>query len=255
MIGHGGAGAHFAGNSEASIRKAMAIGVDRIEVDLLITGDGELVLMHDTTVAMGGKHRTAVRSLTAATLRSSGIEFLTLPDLLEITTPDYPVLLDLKTTGFEDELIEALTTLAPERSVSACSTFPRSLRRLRAAFPTMRLAVSSAHRPARLTRERLGHSARTVLTPFFPLPLILAARAINADEIMVNYHLVTRRTVSSAHRANLRIYAWTVDRPADVLRLAREGIDGITSNRPDMVLQTLGLSPRKHAKSSGGSAS
>jgi glycerophosphoryl diester phosphodiesterase len=72
-----------------------------------------------------------------------------------------------------------------------------------------------------------------------PLPLVIAARFCGARLIMVNHHACSRMLVRFAHRLDIEVAAWTVNRPADIERVIGFGVDAIISNRPDLVREAL----------------
>ncbi len=67
---------------------------------------------------------------------------------------------------------------------------------------------------------------------------IEAALAIKANYLLPLYRLVHSSDVKRAHENGLKLIVWTIDAPEEVLEYARKGVDGITSNRPD-ILNTL----------------
>ena len=55
-----------------------------------------------------------------------------------------------------------------------------------------------------------------------------------------NIHVLTERFVRTAHRQNVRIDVWTVDEVEDMERMIDLGVDGLITNRPDLLLELLG---------------
>jgi glycerophosphoryl diester phosphodiesterase len=237
IIGHGGAAGFFSSNSEASIRKAIEIAVDRIEVDVISTIGRDLVLVHDETVVLEGVRRQ-VTSLTTEQLRGFEPDLLLLSDAFEITRHSIPLLLDIKCRGYEVELVTIIRSMRVSEDISVSSTHARTLRRLSAAIPQMRVGLSRGHS---LTRIRSGPTRRLagLLVGSAQIPsLITIGKWCGATEAMANHHICNRALVESLHLAGLRVYSWTVDRTEDAERTIALGVDGIISNRPDMVLKT-----------------
>jgi glycerophosphoryl diester phosphodiesterase len=78
-----------------------------------------------------------------------------------------------------------------------------------------------------------------VLAAVTPLPFITTAKLIHADYLMLNYRICTPRFIRAAHHSNLKVYAWTVNNPKLIRRMIERGVDGIISNRPDLVDEGL----------------
>lgn len=238
VVGHGGAGDFYPGNSRASIQKALEIGVDRIEIDLLRTADGQLALIHDAKIRLDGKRRVPVRHLPTSLLRSRLDELLTLDEFFELIGPTMPVLLDLKQPGYETAVFDALAS-QPERSVWISTTHARSIAALKDRLPNVRFGLSSGHMATGISASQLRPLTILGVRLLMPLPLVIAARLCGARLIMVNHHACSRMLVGFAHRLGIDVAAWTVNRPAEIERMIGFGVDAIISNRPDLVREAL----------------
>lgn len=238
VIGHGGAAAFYPGNSEASIRKALDIGVDRIEVDVRVSRDRELILIHDDEF-----HRDGVQKLASRTsikdLRKLHPELICLQDAFEIVAGRVPLLIDIKDRGYEPELIDLIRRMYASVGSTASSTHARSLRQLHEAFPTMRIGLSRGHSMTKFPIKRHRWHAGAALSGLQTAPLIAAARWCGASELMLQYHFCNRLSVTSGQSLGFRVYPWTVDTAIDIDRMVRLKVDGVISNRPDLVRERL----------------
>ena len=77
-----------------------------------------------------------------------------------------------------------------------------------------------------------------------PLPLITAMRAFGATETMIQHRVCTERLVRQVHKSGRRVNVWTVDRPDQMRRFIAMDVDGIISNRPDLVHEALAAEGR-----------
>lgn len=224
---------------------ALAIGVDRLECDLQLAADGTLVLIHDDQVRLPSGERRRVRSLSTADLRAALPGLLTIDELVELVAGRAPLMLDVKRSGYEPEVIAAIARhgLAADSSVS--STYLAVLLRIGRSFPTMRIGLSTGHiatgAPTRVGRRIAVGTMRQALPRILP-PLL--AR-VGAAETMLHHHVVTRKLVEALHADGRRVNVWTVDREPAIERALALGVDGIISNRPDLVDQTLALRDAK----------
>ena len=239
IVGHGGAGAFYPGNTRDALLTGLRLGVDRIEFDLMAAGDGQLVLVHDLRHAdeEGLIHKTATSPVELLKRILPG--FITFDEAVEITRGRVPLLLDVKVPGFEPALITAIKRYHLEDDAHISCTNPRTIKRLRKAFPAMPIGLSTGHRPTGGALEYGRWVAGKILRAIGPFPLLIAMRWCGANEIMLHRHLVSRRVVRTFHRRGHTVYAWTVDKPAEIKRIAACQVDGIISNRPDLVQDLL----------------
>ena len=239
VVGHGGAGADFPGNSLPSFERALQIGVDRVECDLRQARDGTIVLVHDEAVVTPGGTRVEVATLSTAELARVMPDLVTLDDLVEMVQSRAPLMLDVKRPGYEAEVAVAIRRhrLADESSIS--TTYAITLRRLHAAFPAMRIGLSIRDW-SRAVPSAAGHRiARGSLHQLMPLGLPRALSLLGASETMLHHHLVTKHLVDGVHRVGKQVNAWTVDEEEEMQRMVECRVDGIISNRPDHVRHVI----------------
>ncbi len=234
VIGHAGAAGFHPYNSTKSIEKAIDLGVDRIEIDLLGTLDGDLLLVHDASQTLDDRQQL-VEQLTSAQVRVNNPDVLTLADAYELTRGKAPLLIDVKGKQSTRALIAALRRFDAGDAVSISSTHARVLRKLRHAFPHMALGLSRGHALTKIPSRKSKILAGQLLTLPQTGQIVILARWCGATDIMIEHHLCTQLLVRSAHQTGLRVNAWTVDIPSDIERVESNGVDGIISNRPDRV--------------------
>jgi len=191
---------------------------DMVELDVLMH-EGELVVAHD-------RGDLAHPRLVA------------FPDALRALREALPAHVkldvDLKGTGHELAVLQALRSLdLVERTlVSTMEAF--SLRRLRAAAPELRLGLSVP----KVRRNYLAHpltrpgayAVLAYLRRVLPRRAAGALRTGLADAIMAHWGVVSPRLCEAVRAAGGELYVWTVDDPARLARLARLGVTGIITN-------------------------
>jgi glycerophosphoryl diester phosphodiesterase len=90
-----------------------------------------------------------------------------------------------------------------------------------------------------MRRNALVTISSTLLSIVTPPPAIAAARAIGADALMLHYRVCSELFVSIAHKAGLLVYPWTVNHPRVIREMIDRSVDGIITNRPDLVREQL----------------
>lgn len=249
IVGHGGAGAYFPGNSRASVQHALTLGVDRIEVDLQPAAGGELVLLHDDDVRMPDGTKRKTSGLPADRLRGLYPDLLTFDEVIALVGPDMPLMLDIKASGYESAVIAAIKKHGLAATCMVSSTYPATLRQIRNASPSIQVSLSHGHW-ANGTRSRRANAAiGGALRRTSPLALVQAARWCGAKTFTLQYRLATKSVVNRLHGLGFSVYVWTVDAEDRMDAALRAGVNGIISNRPDVALERLnhhfGLHPEQ----------
>lgn len=219
VIAHRGASAVEYENSLAAFRAAERLGADGVELDVHATRDGTLVVHHDETIA--GVH---IPGATEAMVRALRLPNGELPPLLE----------------------EALLAIGPHlRAFIEVKTLPSTWdTRLFAALdagpnPAGYAVHSFDHRIiARLGRAR-PMLPRGVLLASYPVRPLVPLQDVGAAACWQERSLVDEDLVDTLHIAATQVIVWTVDTPDDMIRLARLGVDGLCTNRPEVARHTV----------------
>jgi glycerophosphoryl diester phosphodiesterase len=238
VVGHGGAGDFYPGNSLQSVEKALELGVDRIEIDIQRAAGDQLVLVHDDVVRVDGRDRK-VRDMPVDELRVALDGLLTLPEAIELVRRRATLLVDMKGPGNEDLVVQAILAAGIGPSTLVSSTYAWSLRTVKQLAPEVGTGLSTGHISTVMRQNRLISFTSGVLAAVTPVPFIATAKLIHADYLMLNYRICTPRFIRAAHRSSLKVYAWTVNNPKPVRRMIERGVDGVISNRPDLVREAL----------------
>ncbi|HEX2468662.1 MAG TPA: glycerophosphodiester phosphodiesterase [Solirubrobacterales bacterium] len=242
-IGHKGADAIRPGNTLPSFVAAAMAGAEVIELDVLrpesdfadggdwrrapagpARASGPLLVAHD----WGDARRRQPMTLTEA------LDALARPPLAEVTID-----LDLKLAGREDEIVASLRQhdLLGRAMVSTMET--HSLAFLREHEPSLRRGWTLPKVRRDWTRSRWGRPVVVAGSASLRarLPGIIRRRAprLGVWAVWVYDSLITPRLIESAHRAGVRVIAWTVDDLDRMRALAALGVDGICSNDPRLL--------------------
>ncbi|HEY8742061.1 MAG TPA: glycerophosphodiester phosphodiesterase [Chloroflexota bacterium] len=213
--GHRGAAGLVAANTLRSYAEAVRLGCDLVEVDVQPTADGVLVLLHETDITVNGILRP-VAALSLAELRRAAPDVPTLAQALALLGDRAVPLLDLKGVGFEAQLGADVQQAGLQRAI-VCGQPLSSLLATQRANP----AVATS-----LTLDAHGLEGIDDAT----------VTAIPTDAVTVHYRRLTAAIVGLFHEQGITVIAWTVDDPATMRELVAIGVDGITSNRPDLLV-------------------
>jgi glycerophosphoryl diester phosphodiesterase len=246
-VAHRGASVRAPENTLAAIREAAALGADAVEVDVQRTRDGALVLMHDATLARTTDAATRYSPRAPWSVGSFTLRELRRLDAGSWKSPRFarervPTLRQtLRTIGELGDLRLLLELKRPERHPGIVADLARVLLGAQrdGLLDTRRVVVQSfdvsavkglkAHCPE-LTVGVLG------LPPRAHLP----ALGTWASQVNPHHAALDASYVEAVHANGMRCLTWTVDRPFAMRRAIRAGVDGVITNRPDVLLRQRG---------------
>lgn len=223
-IGHRGAKGHAPENTITSIDKALALGVDMVEVDVHLHPE-ELLILHDHRLERipGGRGRVAERPLSY--IRSldagDGHPVPTVREVIERVGGRAQINFELKTGRGTSALL-----LDEIRRAEAAGLIDRA-QVLVSSFDHQELLVMRALAP----EIRLG-----ALYAGIPLDFSADAERIGAWSAHLHLEFAPHAFIADAHRRGLKVLVYTVDEPEDIDRFFRLGVDGIFSDFPERVI-------------------
>lgn len=224
-------------NTLAAFEAAIAAGVDMIELDVHLSRDGRLVVIHDDTLNRTTDGRGNVADKTLAELqaldagswfdpRFAGEKIPTLAQVLVLTRGRTLLNIELKkgkNFPYTMEELAERTLEEVERAgmldkVLFSSFDPAAIDRIQALNP--RLPVGLITQKAWATPEEAGGGkAYPTLNSLY--------KNLNAENVRL------------AHSRGVRIHAWTVNTPEEMEQVIGLGVDGIITNHPDRLIEIL----------------
>jgi glycerophosphoryl diester phosphodiesterase len=214
VIGHRGARALEPENTLAALRRGMAC-APFVEVDVRMSRDSRLVVMHDATVDRTTNGRGEVRSLTLAELKSldagGGERIPAFAEVLDLVAGGGGgLVVEIKEPGSEEAVCAHLARVRPD-PLLVVSFHPESIRRV---------------------GDLLGGvSTGVIYSRDLDDPVRLAV-SVNATTILPKFSRVTPALVEAAHAEGLSVVAWTLNTEEEFARAVSLGIDGFASDDP-----------------------
>ncbi|HYL79422.1 MAG TPA: glycerophosphodiester phosphodiesterase [Candidatus Acidoferrum sp.] len=240
--GHRGASALAPENTLAAFRKAIELGADGMEMDLQLTRDGAVVVIHDDTLerTTDGRGRVTDLSLAEVKQADAGVKFA--PAYRGERIPTLGEVIDLvKACGNDRVRLNLEIKFGKGREGQPGDIEERVLAVLRAASFVERVTVQSFHHPSPAKMK--------TLEPRIPTGLLVAARQPAPDPVtQVREHgadyyapehpLVTPELVRTLHQSGIPVVTWTVNEEPLMRRLVEAEVgslpgDAIISNYPD----------------------
>jgi glycerophosphoryl diester phosphodiesterase len=237
-------------NTLKGFREGLRAGAGVLELDVHATADGTVVVIHDETVDRTTDGSGAIREMTLAEVkrldagyrftpdggkthpcRGEGVSIPTMEEVYRSFT-DVPINVEIKgkRPGIEEALWRIIEDAGAEERTLVVSEDSGTIRRFREASGRRVATASSSVELILfwlLSRLRLGGLAKP------------SYQALQGPETYRGLRIVTPELVRGAHERGLRVDVWTIDHEPDMRRLLGFGVDGIMTDRPDILARVL----------------
>jgi glycerophosphoryl diester phosphodiesterase len=239
LIAHRGSPAFAPENTLAAFRQAVRDGASMVELDVRLSADGDVVVIHDRRLWRIARKRGQVRKMSGEELKSldagswfgpefAGERIPFLREVLELLPPRTGLNIEVKTDGdrrrngqMARALGDLITRRSRRREILVSSFDHRFLARFHRMYRGIPLGV--LYMPVR----DLGRSPRRL------------ARRVGAGTFVCSRAQVRRRLVRDAHAGGLRIVVYGVQTLAHLSRMIRYGVDGIITDHPARMVHAV----------------
>ncbi len=216
-IAHRGAMGLEPENTIRAIKKAIALYVDAVEVDVYLSRDNQIAVTHYEQLNICTNGQGLVWDKTIAELKQLDAgEGEKIPSLQEVidTVKDHCILLiDVKVPEMEKHLIDIINKNDLKDNAVLISFLHESMKKVKNLDPEIKTGVTFMCAPVNVSNLALN---------------------VNAEYIIPQYQYLTKEMVDNAHDNKLKVLAWDTDDLNEMKKLIKIGVDGIFSNRPDL---------------------
>jgi glycerophosphoryl diester phosphodiesterase len=249
VIAHRGGRSLGPENTIYTFRKAVSLGVDVLEIDVHLTQDNHLVVIHDKTVnrttdgsgAVESYSLTDLQKLDAGyrwsddkgkpnPLRGKGIKIPSLTEVFKVF-PRMRINIEIK-----DPKPAAITSLCRtiqdnnmSKKVMIASFDAGALKEFRLQCPEVATSAGGSEAVWFYTLQKLH--MESAYTP--------NAQAMQVPENWGDLQVANKRFVEAAHARNMRVHVWTVNDSEGMKRLLSAGVDGIMTDHPQRLTALL----------------
>ncbi len=223
IIGHRGAMGHVTENTIPSIKKAIELGVDGIEIDVFKCKSGEIVVFHDKKLDRLTNSSGYIEDLSYDSINKIKVMGkYRIPQLIEVIDilPN-EIFLNIELKGEETaKKVNEIVTEFINKTESKLDRF-----------------IISSFNWKELEKFRLFNSKIpiAVLTDTTPLNAISVAKKLNAVAINPNYKLLNKNTVNEIKKEGLKIFPYTVNSLNDIDKMKTFRVDGIITDYPERI--------------------
>ncbi|MEA1868416.1 MAG: glycerophosphodiester phosphodiesterase family protein [Thermodesulfobacteriota bacterium] len=219
IIGHRGAAALEPENTLLSIERAMDIGVDAVEIDVHLSKDNELVVIHDETVDRTTNGTGPVSGYTVQEIKrlDAGKEeaIPTLQEVIDFIDRRVMLIIELKEEGTESSVVDLI--IRNNLFDKAC-------------------VISFWHRLVKTVKKMDSRIKTGVLLVGSPVDACIATQA-SADALVMKYSFVDREFVKTVHKKGIKVFIWNID-DQDLLKpYVDMDVDAIGSNDPRVLVK------------------
>ncbi|MEH7076145.1 glycerophosphodiester phosphodiesterase [Neobacillus drentensis] len=234
-IGHRGAAGYCPENTLSSFRKAIELGADYLELDIQMTKDGELVVIHDTTVNRTTNGKGRVKDFTIREIQGldagswfdckyTGEKIPTLSEVFDEFTGKIGFLLELKKPALYPQIEEKLVEELKKRKLTSgdgqiiVQSFDRdALKHFHKLLPSIPIGVLVKNTGIKMISNKNLKAFKNYVT------------FINPKITMVN-----KRIIKRIHHYGFKTIIWTVNKKNDRKTLKKLQVEGIISDYPDL---------------------
>jgi len=218
-VGHRGAKAYEMENTRQSFQRAIELGANAIEMDVRRSKDGKLVIMHDENLKRVFGRDVQVNESTLNELKKlSGDKIPTLEEALEfIDKKVEKILLELKEVGYEKGILESIRKEGLNKRVIIISFHERAIANIR----------------------QLDSRIETGLVYSRYKNPVHAALGLNAQYLVPFYRFIHTKNIAEAHKNRLKVIVWTINTEQEAKEYRTKGVDGITSDKPNILSNVL----------------
>ncbi|MCY0868409.1 MAG: glycerophosphodiester phosphodiesterase [Desulfurococcus sp.] len=219
VVGHRGAGGIAPENTLKAVEAGVKAGADIVEIDVRATRDGRIVVFHDANLKRLAGVERSIRDVDFEWLRSNvrinGEVIPLLEEVLELVDGRAGVFIEVKEAEATKRTVELIEFYKALSNVAVISFLEEVLVEVR----------------------RLNPSVATGLIYYMPLGKITRARELGASIVLPYYRIATARANRLARKLGLKVVAWTINNPSDMVKAYKAGVDGIATDYPDRAVE------------------
>jgi glycerophosphoryl diester phosphodiesterase len=222
-IGHRGAKGHEPENTLISFKKAIDLKVDGIELDVHLSPDGEIIVIHDETIDRTTNGKGYVNKLSLPELKAFSIEnehkIPTLAEVFDLINQQCLVNVEIKGKGMIKPVVELIQSYVEKKN-----------------WKYDHFLISSFDWIALLDIHLLNPEIPLGVLTEYDLELAFAfAKFINANSVHAYHHLLSEKMTVQMQEEGFQVFAWTVNEPEDIQKIKSFNVNGIISDFPDRI--------------------
>jgi glycerophosphoryl diester phosphodiesterase len=222
-IGHRGAKGYEPENTLISFQKALDMQVDGIELDVHLSADGELMVVHDETIDRTTNGKGFVNKLSLRELKAFRIngehQIPTLKEVFDLVNQDCFINIELKSYDTTEKVVSLIEKYVAKKG-----------------WKYNRFLISSFDWNALQQVAFLNDKIPIGILTDTNLDLALAfAKFIQAKSIHPYFHLLTKENTAQIQEKGFLIFPWTINKTEDIQKIKAFNVNGIITDFPNRI--------------------
>ena len=222
-IGHRGAKGYEPENTLVSFQKALDMHVDGIELDVHLSADGEIIVIHDETIDRTTNGKGFVNALSLRELKAFRINekyhIPTLKEVFDLVNQDCFINVELKRYEATEKVVSLIEKYVTKKG-----------------WKYDRFLISSFDWNALQQVAFLNDKIPIGVLTETDLDLALAfAKFIQAKSIHPHFHLLTEENTAKMQEKGLQVLPWTINELEDIQKIKKFNINGIITDFPNRI--------------------
>lgn len=228
IIGHRGC-AYEPENTLRSVKKAVDLGVDGVEIDVRRCKSGEIIIIHDNKVDRTTNGKGYVKDFALGELKrldaGKGEKIPTLEEAINLiksinqkNKKQIKIIIELKEKGLEKDVAKIIEKDDFTKSVIVISFYHQLIKNIK----SLNKKISTG-----------------ILFVGNPINIVDLAKGVSADFLFPKFDYVGKNLVDTAHKNNLKVFVWNIDDIENLKKMLKLKVDGIASNKPDILINHL----------------
>ena len=225
VVGHRGAMGHALENTIESVKKAIELNVDGIEIDVFKSKNGEIVVYHDPFLSRLSNSNAFIEQISLDSIKNvelnGGLSIPTLKEVIDVVPEKIFLNIELKGSNTALETNEIIIEYLKEFNL-----------------PPSKFIISS-FRWDELKKFR-------DLNRYIPIAILVdslykidnaikLAKEINAIALNPNNKFITKKIVNKIQSNNIKVFPYTINSPKNIKRMKLMGVDAIITDYPERV--------------------
>jgi glycerophosphoryl diester phosphodiesterase len=217
-------------NTIPALEQAIELGADYVEIDVRLTADGEVVLMHDASTARTTDGDLLVADSTYEELQQldagswfseeyTGTRIPTLQEAINVCKGNVLMNIEIKSVDNSGELEEKVAALIADNNMEE------------------QCVVTSFKQKSLIRIKKYDENILTGYIYGFGYSNRMNYEAM--DVLSIDYRYVTREVVTGAHKKGIAVYVWTVNSRRDMRRMKAIGVDNIITDKVSLAKETM----------------
>lgn len=220
IYGHRGC-AYEPENTLRSIKKAIELGIDGVEIDIRRCKSREIVAIHDEKVDRTTNSKGYVKDFNLKDLKKlnagKGERIPTLEEVIifikkfnDENKKRIKLIIELKDKDLEKDVIKLIKKYNIDNNTIVISFYHQLIKNIKSKINAGILFVGN--------------------------PINVSNLAKNADFLFINFNYVDKNLIQNAHKYKLKVFVWNIDKIENLKKMLKLKVDGIGSNKPDVIV-------------------